>query len=125
MYDVVPVNQLITDKLCLYKYNQDSTFCQNIASQDANITRDIMTDSSSHMMYLHQIHSIPSIFVAILLGQFDSRPFRQNLTDACFSFRAVAGQVPHRAQNRFVGHRVLRPVRGLHFTVERVLFHYT
>ena len=71
MYLPTPVNQLITDKLCLYKYNQSYTFCQNIESsefKDTPVAKNIFADSSNYMMCGQMIVSIPSIFAAIFLG---------------------------------------------------------
>lgn len=71
MYLPTPANQLITDKLCLFEYEQNYTFCQYIASpefKNTTVARDILADSVNYMMYAQLILSIPSILAAIFLG---------------------------------------------------------
>ena len=71
MYVPTPANQLMTDKLCLFKYEQSYTICQNISSDEfknTTVAGQILADSVNYMLYAQMILSIPSIFAAIFLG---------------------------------------------------------
>ena len=71
MYMPTPANQLITDKLCLYQYHQNQTFCRNIASpefKNTTVASQILADSVNYMMFSQLILSVPSILAAIFLG---------------------------------------------------------
>lgn len=71
LYYPTLVNQLITDKLCLYEHHQNVTFCENISSpqfKDTDMAHKISVDSVNYMTYAQWIRSIPSIVAVILLG---------------------------------------------------------